>query len=1003
MRDLSRRLAGVLGARPGDVTVLAWLIALFAVTQAGHGLGSNTGDALFFVRFGVEYLPVMILLSGIAVMVVTVAYAAVLARIGAARLLPAVAWGLAALITVERVAVATDITVVYAVIWLTEQVIVLVTFTMMWGAAGEACDTRQAKRLFPLVASAGIAGGFIGNLATGPLAAALGTPNLLLVHTVLLVGAGVLLAQIARRFFGPHTPSGQSALADLRVGLRATVRSPLFQLIAAAAFVFSLVFFLVVVPFAEIVTASYGAEADVAAFLGYFSATATAASFVVSLFVANRLLARIGVVGVVLIVPVVYALGFSLWLVSFTLVTAALVRGAQWIAVNALGATAWQALFNVERPPLRGHIMAFVTAVPTQLGVVAAGGVLVLGVADLPVRLLALVGLVVALATAEVVRRMRPRYVAALLGALRDGLGDVFTATGPAPHTVVVGADARRTLRDALHSDDVQTRRTAVRVTALLDDDVVIDLLPAMAADPDGSVRAAVIDRLATVTDPRADAVVAAATTDPAAGVRRAAVLAVGRRDPRAPAVREGLRDPAPSVRAHSAVLTRDAEGCAVLATLLASPDDRDVAVALHATQAWHDVPLRSQLEKLICHRRPAIRLAAAAALAAREEGPGDDRLVELLDDPDGSVRLGVADLLRDSDVDTDTLVSCLENGSVRSQVAAVRALRGRPSGRDAVATWAVARAERARSLRGYQAELAAEAAPAVPSRRYLDRVLVQREWQTVRGVLEAVESLAGDQAVHLLSRAARADDPQVRAQAVEAIDSMADRPLARSLLPLLESEPVADRPASTVTAWSVLDDPDPWLRALAVRAAADQIDLLRRRLAEQARRDSAPQVAEALRSLQEAPMTTPHQPAGLIDRILALQAVPMFSDLVPEDLEQIAERCEQRRYAPGEAVYRQGDPGDEMFIVTSGEVRIVRRGDSTDGTTREVRRYGPGDHVGELSLLRGQPRVADVVAGDDGVIGLALDAPSFRAILDDRPEVVLAMLATLAERLSIM
>ena len=156
--------------------------------------------------------------------------------------------------------------------------------------------------------------------------------------------------------------------------------------------------------------------------------------------------------------------------------------------------------------------------------------------------------------------------------------------------------------------------------------------------------------------------------------------------------------------------------------------------------------------------------------------------------------------------------------------------------------------------------------------------------------------------------------------------------------------------------------------------------------------------VAEALRAAEEEfPMPSSDPPTGLIDRILALQQVPMFSDLAPEDLQQVAERSTDRSYAPDEVIYRQGDLGDEMLIITAGQVRISRM---VSGRIEVLRRYGAGDHVGELSLLRGLPRVADVIADNTGAAGLALDAASFRAILDGRPEVVMAMLATLAERI---
>lgn len=993
------RVARFLGARTDDATLLRWLMALFVVTQAGHGLGSNTGDALFFIRFGVEYLPLMILLSGAAVMVVTIGYAAGMSRVGLGRLLPSVAWALAALLVVERVLVTTDVPVIYAVIWLTEQVVVLVTFTMMWGAAGEACDTRQAKRLFPLAASAGIGGGFVGNLLTGPLAVALGTPNLLLVHAALLAVVGLLLVRIAHRFFTASPRPAPGAVDQLRAGLRATRTSRLFRLTSVVAFIFSLLFFLVVVPFAEVVTARFAAEADVAAFLGYFSAAATAGSFVVSLLLTNRLLANLGVVAVVLVVPIVYAVGFSLWAISFSLTTAAIVRGAQWIAVNAIGGTAWQSLFNVVRPPVRGQVMAFVTAVPTQLGVVAGGAALTLGVADLPIRALASTGAVVAAVAAVAVWRMRTAYVDDLLVALRGGLGDVFTAVSRSPQTPAVPADVHRALREALADERAERRRAAIKVLGFLDRAPPIDLLLHAATDADSLVRAVAIERLADVDDPRAAGAMTAALNDADGAVRRAAVRAVGRREPGAEAVTAALRDPDPAVRAESAAFVRDSRALAVLADVLRSGREHDVIAALEAAVVWADAPVQSALDDLTTHRRATIRLRAATALAARTDAGATTAVLRLLDDDNQTVRDGVAALLRDRGDCIETLLARLQRGSAREQVAVVAAVGDQPAARDHLVRWAAGQAERAAVMRQYRAELMASAT-VLPSRAYLERVLAQREWQAVHGVLVAVESLAGRDASRLLTRGARAGDPQLRAQAVEAVDSLADRPLSRDVMPLLEDDPVAGSAASSVTAWAVLNDPDEWLRALAVRAAVEHIGALRSLLRDRVRHDDSQLVADALGAVEEVAMPPSDEPAGLIDRILALQQVPMFSDLPPEDLEQLAERCIERNYAGDEVIYRQGELGDEMLIVTTGQVRISR---AAGGTTEVLRRYGPGEHVGELSLLRGRPRVADVIADDTGASGLALDAASFRAILDGRPEIAMAMLATLAERLSTM
>jgi CRP-like cAMP-binding protein len=84
--------------------------------------------------------------------------------------------------------------------------------------------------------------------------------------------------------------------------------------------------------------------------------------------------------------------------------------------------------------------------------------------------------------------------------------------------------------------------------------------------------------------------------------------------------------------------------------------------------------------------------------------------------------------------------------------------------------------------------------------------------------------------------------------------------------------------------------------------------------------------------------------------------------------------------------------------VIVEGGVRVVR-GDGPDA--RLIRTYGPGDHIGELAVLRDRPRAATVIAGDDGMRGLVIGGEGLRAILEERPEAAMAMLGTLAERIS--
>jgi putative ABC transport system ATP-binding protein len=88
------------------------------------------------------------------------------------------------------------------------------------------------------------------------------------------------------------------------------------------------------------------------------------------------------------------------------------------------------------------------------------------------------------------------------------------------------------------------------------------------------------------------------------------------------------------------------------------------------------------------------------------------------------------------------------------------------------------------------------------------------------------------------------------------------------------------------------------------------------------------------------------------------LKGVEPFSALNPADLTRIAETATLRHYEPGEVIVREGEAGDELFLISEGEVEVVRH-------DHEVARLGPAEFFGEAALLSGQPRNATVVAAE--------------------------------------
>ena len=969
--DPPRALAA-LGVRAGEASVVGSVAALFFVVQASHGVGLNAADALFFLRFGVEHLPLMILASGLVVMLGILSYAAGLSWRGSKAWLWPVPLAGAALVGLERVGIALEVPGIYPVVWLTAQVVMMVTFTLMWNAAGEVCTTRQAKRLFPLFASAGIAGGVLGNALTGPAAALLGTENLLLVQAGLLVLGGLLTLRTSRQFFPDDgVDDSSSPLRDLEAGMLATWRTPLLRLVAAVTLAFSMLFYLVVFPFSEIVAASFDTEAAVAGYLGVFSSLATAATFLVSLVVARALFTRLGVVVTLLIVPIVYATGFLLWLAAFTLLTASLVRGAQWIAINALGGTATSSLFNVVRGRQRAQVMAFVVAVPAQIGTVLSGAIL-LAAGDLGDATRFMVSLAIAVVAGLIVFRMRPAYRSALLDAVRSGMVDVFTAPTPGVQAPDLEADALHAVEQALSDDRPSRRRVATVILGRLDGDRSASLLAGRLEDSDPEVRLAALDALGSV-----DAA-AALLGDPDPSIRVRAIEITAQAGKAVDDPGRLLADPDPRVRATAATLVGGEQARRVVGDLLASKGADSVTAALEAVAAGVDAGT-ADLAGLARHQDRQVRQAVAAALT---NGESDHVLQGLLDDVSPAVRTAAGTALARHRSGRERLLEVLAEGSVRASESALSALVD-AGAHPELRKWIGTEVDRAARLRRWAASLEGDGSEA---RQYLITVLRSRQGRLERWAIRALE--AEEASLSAVRRGAWSGDLETRSQALEALESIADRPLARRLIGLIEGDDVTASEPS-VAFREMAADFDPWIRALALRA-----------LSEESMDDLGGIGRVAVADPKVVPEATPTIGSAIspgrevLDRVLALQRVPLFSKLDPEELHLVAQAATERRHPPGEVVFPEGERGDVLIIITKGSVEV-----RTGGSVVAVR--GAGEFVGELSILRGQARMADVVAGDSGVSGLVVGAEALRGLVEERPEAASAMLATLASRIA--
>ena len=123
----------------------------------------------------------------------------------------------------------------------------------------------------------------------------------------------------------------------------------------------------------------------------------------------------------------------------------------------------------------------------------------------------------------------------------------------------------------------------------------------------------------------------------------------------------------------------------------------------------------------------------------------------------------------------------------------------------------------------------------------------------------------------------------------------------------------------------------------------------------------------------------------------------PLFLALDPEGAAALRASLTERAVAKGEIIFQEGEPGDRLYVILEGKVKLGRS--SNDGRESLLAILGPGEMFGELSLFDPGPRTSTAAALTDAVI-LALSNEQLRPWLAGRPEVAAARLQALARRL---
>ena len=879
-------------------------------------------------------------------------------------------------------------------------------------------DARSAKRAYPLIIAGGSIGAAAGGAVTGFLAEPLGTPDLLLVASGLIVVFGIGLALLG----GQGSPGGERRRREnLTVsGLREVMADPHVRLIAVMVLVTMLVKQLIDYQFNTLSHAAYGERDAITAFQGKFN-LATQWLPLVVLALLQPALRRFGVGVAVLMLPIAM-LAANVGLALFWGLAAAIAAKGTETTLRYSAERAGRELLYVPVPDeLKFKAKAWIdVAVEKGLGKAAAALLIFLLLIVLEPAQLTYAGIALCVIWFALTLRVRREYVGSLARSIRGRFASVRGVSAALGDSTTLSL-----LRQALHGEDPLLVAFALD---LLGQARARDALPlaadlqALLAHRSAEIRVAALglfERIPELGDP---VTVRGLLLDPEASVREAAVRATwaARRREGEAVVQELLGSEARPVRtATLACLARgeiSSNGLDVVRRTYARtgwtsrPEDPEARreLVLAAGTLVEDPEAGSFVQAHLDDPDPRVATTAMLSAGRLPSGEGDPRLVSALREAQTREAARQALALRGEAVVGLLARQLVDPGTdpvVRRMIPSVLARIPGPATVAALVHCVIApETDQVLDFRTIKALSKLRAHnPGLAFERTLILAVVRREVEAARryGAAWAALGRSGvDPALAVLGSAALADawgqrregafrclgllhPPEdvrrcfvaiasargpARANALEWLERTVGYSLFTELAPILgtDAAEAAPRVALRDAVATLTADGDGWVASCARR--------IRQRL------DS--------RTL-DPPTGSPEM--DLIEKVFLLQRVDLLKDARSAHLALLASIAEEVGVEKDATLIREGEPTEALYVVTRGAVELQGVGGRIAAAE--------GQAFGTWALIDEAPSLVEARATEASRL-LRIRREDFHDLVADHPELAIGLLQGLARRI---
>ncbi len=423
-----RKLFLIHGDESADVL---YFLLFFMIVCAGMAIGRSTADALFFKRFGIEYLPLMYIIQSVLLAAASTLYAAFADRVAAESFFKALLGILVVLVGACWLVIAnTGSTFIYPVYYLVYEVSSELLLVHAALYMNQNMNTLQTKRLSPLVFAGAQLGTISGGLTLAVFAPLIGTQNLILAWCLLL-GLGITIIAVhhsrhgASKHFRPPKKARNPlahCVVDLRQGVRFTHRSELLRAASFALFFMVIAFYILCYSVNRVYTRTFVTEEALTSFFGGLTAATSIVALLIQLFVTNRTIQHFGVRKMNLLFPVTTMFGLLALVFSFALPSALLGSFNKDALMPAFRNPIRSMFFNVLPGYMQGRARAMSVAIVLPLALLSCGILLWVMQHMEDTRFFLFPGIAAAILYFIFNHRMNRAYVSTLLTTLKERL-----------------------------------------------------------------------------------------------------------------------------------------------------------------------------------------------------------------------------------------------------------------------------------------------------------------------------------------------------------------------------------------------------------------------------------------------------------------------------------------------------------------------------------------------------------------------------------------------------